>query len=99
MKQLIDGRGTGKTTRLIYQSAWSGATIVTATDRAAGYIEHMAEQLHLKIPKPMSVNDLKQNRGQLPKEILVDELEAVFRQMVAPAYVVTGYSLTSEEKE
>lgn len=99
MKQIIGGRGTGKTTRLIYQSAWSGATIVTATDRAAGYIEHMAEQLHLKIPKPMSVNELKQQRGRLPQDLLVDELEAVFRQMIAPTYVVEGYSLSLEEEK
>lgn len=93
MKQLISGRGTGKTTKLIYQSAWSGATIVTATDRAAGYIEHMAEQLHLEIPKPMSIVELRANRGMPPKAVLIDELDAVVAQLLAPCYAIEGYSL------
>lgn len=98
MKQLIGGRGTGKTTKLIYQSAWSGAVIITATDRAAGYIEYMAKQLHLDIPKPMSILEAKQNRGALPQAVLIDELDAVISQMLAPVYRIEGYSISLEDK-
>ena len=96
MKQIIGGRGTGKTIRLIYQSAWSGATIVTATNQAAVYIEHMAEQLHLEIPKPMSIVELRAKREMPPKATLIDELDAVVAQLLAPCYTIEGYSLTQE---
>ena len=55
--EIIAGRQTGKTIFLIQASAKTGAVIVAPTYQMAKYIDHMARDLGLQIPPPITVAD------------------------------------------
>lgn len=85
MTVYIAGRGTGKTTHLIWVSANTGAVIVAPMYQMAKHIDQMARELGLIIPPPISVVEWAQlvSRKQVRSEqrYLVDELQTVLRQM------------------
>lgn len=85
MTVYIAGRGTGKTTHLIWVSANTGAVIVAPTYQMAKHIDQMARELGLIIPSPISIVEWAQlvSRKQVRSEqrYLVDELQTVLRQM------------------
>lgn len=78
----IGGRQTGKTTLLIAESAKTGNTIAVATHRMAQYIEDMATEMGLVIPKPVTYEDILQNyRERKTKRYLADELQFLLYQL------------------
>ena len=53
---ILDGRGTGKTTKLIKEASKTGAIIVTENESKADNVRIMAEKMHLQIRPPISWN-------------------------------------------
>ena len=85
MRKLIDGRCTGKTTKLIYTSHIMGYTILVATEKRKMFVEDTAKRMGLKIPTPITVtNILHENRGSLekPPRLIIDDSEDVIRQLI-----------------
>lgn len=85
MTVYIAGRQTGKTTYLIRISAKTGAVIVAPTYQMAKYIDQMARELGLDIPRPISVLEWAQmvagKQVHPEQRYLVDELQMVLNQM------------------
>lgn len=85
MTVYIAGRQTGKTSRLVKESAITGAIIVVPTYQMAEHTLWTAKQLNLKIPEPITVTNyiLRLAKGGLGKtqKYLVDELQMVLCQM------------------
>ncbi len=79
MKLIIGGRQSGKTTKLIQESARTGAVIVCAHTSYAKQIMSRAYDLRLEIQHPISYHDLLTNNGIMnrsgyaPKQVLIDD--------------------------
>ncbi len=84
-------RGHGKTTDLIYLSAKTGNTIVHANPL---YVKERAKELHLEIPEPMSIMDLKQLKPQ-SGGIYIDELSFVLEKLFGCK--IAGFTETVED--
>lgn len=85
VRKLIDGRCTGKTTKLVYTSHIMGYTILVATEKRKMFVEDTAKRMGLKIPTPITVtNILHENRGSLenPPRLIIDDSEDVIRQLI-----------------
>ena len=87
MRKLIDGRCTGKTTKLIYTSHIMGYTILVATEKRKMFVEDTAKRMGLKIPTPITItNILHENRGFLGKSsprLIIDDLDDVIGQLIS----------------
>ena len=59
MKIILGGRASGKTTKLIQESAETGRRILTHNKEAAREIWWQAQSLGYDIPIPLTVMDLK----------------------------------------
>lgn len=75
MKLINRGRGTGKTTQLLYTSATTNYPIITVAERQGEYLERLAEKLGLKIPKPITFRRFNPRFLPPGSKILVDNLE------------------------
>lgn len=86
MRKLIDGRCTGKTTKLIYTSHIMGYTILVATEKRKMFVEDTAKRMGLKIPTPVTVqNILHENRGSLevPPHLIIDDTDDVISCLIS----------------
>lgn len=74
-------RASGKTTRLIMESAKTGATIVEPTHMMADYVKDMAKSMGMEIPEPVAITQLL--AGMIvrwrERRVLIDELDMCFR--------------------
>lgn len=80
MKILLAGRQHGKTTRLIKESAKTGATIVTATLAMRTYVEKMAIEMNEDIPTPITAKEFAKRAYEnitTDERFLIDELQSV----------------------
>lgn len=82
MKLINKNRGTGKSTQLLYTSATTGYPIIVATERQAEYLEKMAEELGLEIPKPITFRRFNQYFIPRDSKILVDNLEFMLNDIL-----------------
>lgn len=78
------GRGQGKTIRMLYASEYHNAPILCATDVSKKYIMDMAKWKGINIPEPITVSEVTEGRirGKNYKDILVDDMDCVFKQML-----------------
>ena len=74
MKFLIQGRGTGKTTKLIHTSEVTGFPIIVITEEQVDYIKNFASQLNCNIPDPMTFHSYM-TLGRAFDGVLIDDLE------------------------
>lgn len=80
MKLLIKGRQTGKTTGLIHTSEATGYNIITADKTSARNIEKMANDLGCKIPRVLTVDEVKNPIDldvSVERKFLVDNAEII----------------------
>ena len=71
---LIKERGERKTTGLLYTSEATGYPIIVNTEMQLTYLMQQAKDLNINIPAPMTVRQLREQRGiRKPKNVLVDE--------------------------
>lgn len=77
MKIILGGRASGKTTKLIQESAETGRRILTHNKELAREIWWQAQSLGYDIPIPLTVMDLKPGtRAEIKKQgILIDDIE------------------------
>ena len=83
MKYIIKPRGLGKTTDLIELAAANDLPILTATNQGVEYIKVLSRRMGYDV-KVYSLYDIKTNktRGLINKEILVDETDSVFKELL-----------------
>lgn len=86
MKIINLGRGQGKTTRLLYASEFNDMPILCANSYMKKDLLERAVFYGLKIPEPISVNDIISNKHRgsevVDKEILVDEAPMVLQNLL-----------------
>ena len=85
VRKLIDGRCTGKPTKLIYTSHIMGYTILVATEKRKMFVEDTAKRMGRKLPTPLTVtNILHENRGSLekPPRLIIDDSDDVIRNLI-----------------
>lgn len=90
MKIIVGGRASGKTTKLIKESAETGYRIVTSNEGAAKAIYMRAKDLGYDILRPISVMEYVLAPNSFEQDgILIDELEntlgALFKQKIHAA--------------
>jgi hypothetical protein len=86
------GRCVGKTYNLIKESRRTQIPILCATRDHARMIEMAARNMSEKIPKPLTVDELRFHGGR--PEVLVDEIEMVLSYAIG-TYVV--HATTSQK--
>lgn len=94
MNKLIMSRGTGKTTRLVQESAKRQIPIVCPTDINAKIILQRAKELNLQIPNPIPVLDLKIERHIGVGDILVDDADLCFAMFLSNKYRANPQMIT-----
>lgn len=86
MKIINLGRGQGKTTRLLYASEFNDMPILCANNYMKKELLERAAFCGLKIPEPISVNDIISNKHRgseiVDKEVLVDEVPMVLQTLL-----------------
>ena len=77
-------RGQGKTIRMLYASEYHNAPILCATGASKKHIMDMANWKNINIPEPITVGEVTEGRirGKNFKDILVDDIDCVFKQML-----------------
>ena len=101
MKIFNLSRGAGKTMRMLYASEYHNVPILCATSASKKYIMDMAKWKSINIPEPIIVSEVTDGRirGKKIKDILVDDMESVFRQMLAPyALNMIGGTITIDKE-
>lgn len=89
-------RGSGKTTRMLYASEYTGKSILVATKEQAHILEKNAKQLGLTIPKVLSVTDfIDRDTNYCSREIIVDEALMVLEALIAAVRSGTKISDTT----
>lgn len=85
MARIYSGkRQSGKTTKLIKESAATGAVIVAPTKFNAEYIKTIALKMQLYIPEPISIETFIKEQflhTSDGKHYLIDELQAVLHHL------------------
>lgn len=94
-------RGSGKTTRMLYASEYTGKSILVATKERAHQLETNAKQLGLTIPKVLSVNDfIDRDTNYCSREIIVDEALSVLEALITavrPGTKISDATITCYE--
>lgn len=80
MKIIRNGRGKGKTSELIRQSARDGKYILCMNKARAHYIYEVAIEMNLNIPYPITIADLPL-RG-FKGHILVDDIDYILSELI-----------------
>lgn len=75
MYYIHGGRGTGKTTYLIIQSAKTHVPIMVTNSARKGFIQNQAKRLGVSIPEPIVWNPGAHNDGLRVRDVLVDDGE------------------------
>ena len=104
MKIINLGRGQGKTTRLLYASEFNDIPILCSTETEKDYLWKRAYSYGLKIPEPISVNDIIANKHRgseiANKPVLVDESPMVLQNLLSSLGMNGGIkAITLTEKE
>lgn len=93
-------RGSGKTTRMLYASEYTGQNILIATKEQAHVLEFTARQLGLKIPKVFCVNDFLDRHTFCSENIIVDEMDKVLKAFITgvrPGTEISDATITCYE--
>ena len=103
MKIINLGRGQGKTTRLLYASEFNDIPILCANSYMKKELLERSAFYGLKIPEPISVNDIISNKHRgsevVDKEILVDEAPMVLQNLLNQLGMHSGIkAITLTEK-
>lgn len=83
MRFIMNGRGAGKTTKLIYASEVTGIPIATHSSGGVEYIKIMAERMGCNIPEPITYYELANNnhRGRpLYNSVLADDVDSILQK-------------------
>ena len=83
MTYFVGKRGSGKTIKLIYVSALTGYPIITPTRSSVDFIKKQAKTLDVKIPEPMSAEQLRffsRGRVNYNDKYLIDDADTIIEQ-------------------
>lgn len=70
---IIEKRGTGKSTQLVYTSATTQCPIIVSTKEQVRNLLKRADELGVIIPTPMTAEDYKAKEQIHKNDILIDE--------------------------
>ena len=102
MKIIYGGRGSGKTTRLIEESAKDEGYIVCITKRACSRVFSQAQKLELDIPFPITYDELIKGQfyGKGIKGFHIDNVEYLLKHICrrVPLKTITFTPFGSLEK-
>lgn len=96
MVRIIDGRGTGKTYKLLMAAHDQGATVVCSNPHA---FSDKALRYGIYGLKFLSYNEFLEGGNAVDEKIMIDELEAFLTYMCQynPACQFVGYTLSNED--
>jgi hypothetical protein len=99
MRVIYRGRGEGKSTDILKQSADTGIYILCANQQAAQSLARQASDLGLHIPYPVTVEDYRRThgfRGSFIQHVLIDDADLVLQEVFNSVFI-EGISLTRSE--
>lgn len=85
MRLIMKGRGTGKTTELIYASEVTGIPIATYSSGGVEHIKMMAERMGYDIPEPITYYELANNHHRgMPQynNVLADDVDSILQKAI-----------------
>lgn len=78
----IQPRQSGKTQRMIEESAKSGAYIVCHNIQSVAYVAARAKEMGLKIPFPLTYSEVQRGQYSSSIELLIDNAEIFIQDLV-----------------
>lgn len=88
-------RGTGKTRYLIIKSNELNIPILCSGLANCEYIARLADEMGVKIPKPVIINDFMKSYNY--KEVLIDDIDCVFHRIFNVK--IKGMTITTDERD
>ena len=82
MNMYITKRNAGKTEHLVTLSRKLGYPIIVPTNASKQYILNMAGDLKIKIPEPITIDEVLSNKTAIGyKKFLIDEIDLVLKRI------------------
>lgn len=84
MKIISKGRGEGKTAELVKMSA---ETQIPILHHYPPYVEDVAEELGLSIPRPISIREFNIEK---PEKVLIDDVDFMLKRLLGTEVVAAA---------
>lgn len=97
MQFITGGRGSGKTTKLIQMSHDYWMYIVCSNRRAADNIAHMAREMKIDIPNPVSFEELPCS-SRFIEEVLVDDADILIEKFIEAHVRAASFSIKDDSQ-
>lgn len=91
-------RGSGKTTRMLYISEYTGYPILCRNNTQKKYVTELARQNSVRIPDPITIDKM---RGRRHTSYLIDDaeylLQELLRMVVDPDITIDSITMSCGE--
>lgn len=96
MYRIIDGRGTGKTSRLMLIAKENNAVFVCSNTKAMETKAHAYGFTGILFMSYYEFNEVIRGKGYLDRNVVIDDLENYINYTISPTFKLVGYSISEE---
>jgi hypothetical protein len=96
MYRIIDGRGTGKTSRLMLIAKENNAVFVCSNTKAMEIKAHTYGLTGILFMSYREFNEVIRNKGYLDRNVVIDDLEAYINYTISPTFKFVGYAINED---
>ena len=96
MYRIIDGRGTGKTSRLMLIAKENNAVFVCSNTKAMEVKARAYGLTGMLFMSYYEFNKVTREKGYLDRNVVIYDLEAYLNYTISPAFKLVGYSISEE---
>ena len=94
--RIIDGRGTGKTSRLMIIAKENNAVFVCSNTKAMEVKAHAYGLTGILFMSYHEFNNVIREKGYLDRNVVIDDLEDYINYTISPTFKFVGYSISEE---
>lgn len=96
MYRIIDGRGMGKTSRLMLIAKDNNAVFVCSNTRAMETKAHVYGLTGILFMSYHEFNKVIREKGYLDRNVVIDDLEDYINYTISPTFKFVGYSINED---
>lgn len=96
MYRIIDGRKTGKTSRLMLIAKENNAVFVCLNTKDMENKARIYGLTGILFMSYYEFNEVMRGRGYRDRNVVIDDLEAYINYTMSPTFKIVGYSITED---
>ena len=96
MYRIIDGRRTGKTSRLMLIAKENNAVFVCSNIKAMEIKAHIYGLTGILFMSYHEFNDVIREKGYLDRNVVIDDLEGYINYTISPTFKFVGYAINKD---